>query len=75
MELENFGKNALVCGSSRGIGKAAAIELSKLEFVNDVIFCNPDVSLRQIIRLSGMRASFTRGFFTHFFPMKVKKIF
>ena len=30
MNLNLKGKNALVCGSSKGIGKAAAIELSKL---------------------------------------------
>jgi 3-oxoacyl-[acyl-carrier protein] reductase len=30
MNLSLVGKNALVCGSSKGIGKAAAIELSKL---------------------------------------------
>jgi 3-oxoacyl-[acyl-carrier protein] reductase len=30
MNLNLNGKNALVCGSSKGIGKAAAIELSKL---------------------------------------------
>jgi 3-oxoacyl-[acyl-carrier protein] reductase len=30
MNLNLVGKNALVCGSSKGIGKAAAIELSKL---------------------------------------------
>jgi len=30
MELSLFGKNALVCGASRGIGKAAAIELAYL---------------------------------------------
>ena len=30
MKLSLIGKNALVCGASRGIGKASAIELSKL---------------------------------------------
>jgi 3-oxoacyl-[acyl-carrier protein] reductase len=30
MNLDLIGKNALVCGSSRGIGKASAIELAKL---------------------------------------------
>ena len=30
MDLNLFGKNALVCGSSKGIGKAAAIELASL---------------------------------------------
>ena len=30
MDLNLKGKNALVCGSSRGIGKAAAIEIAKL---------------------------------------------
>ncbi len=30
MNLDLFGKNALVCGSSKGIGKAAAIQLASL---------------------------------------------
>ena len=30
MDLNLKGKNALVCGSSKGIGKAAAIEIAKL---------------------------------------------
>lgn len=30
MDLDLFGKNALVCGASRGIGKAAAIQLASL---------------------------------------------
>ena len=30
MNFDLTGKNALVCGSSRGIGKAAAIELAAL---------------------------------------------
>jgi 3-oxoacyl-[acyl-carrier protein] reductase len=30
MDIHLFGKNALVCGSSKGIGKAAAIELAEL---------------------------------------------
>ena len=30
MELSLYGKNALVCGSSKGIGKAAAIQLASL---------------------------------------------
>lgn len=30
MDLQLFGKNALVCGSSRGIGKASAIQLASI---------------------------------------------
>ena len=30
MNLDLSGKNALVCGSSKGLGKATAIELAKL---------------------------------------------
>jgi len=30
MDLNLHGKNALVCGSSKGIGKAAAIQLAAL---------------------------------------------
>ena len=30
MNLSLVGKNALVCGSSKGIGKAAALELAEL---------------------------------------------
>lgn len=42
MDIDLKGKNALVCGSSSGIGKACAIELSKLGANVTLLARNPD---------------------------------
>ncbi len=43
MNLSLSGKNALVCGSSKGIGKAAAIELAKLGANITLVSRSPDL--------------------------------
>lgn len=48
MELSLSGKTALVCGSTQGIGKAAAIELSSLG-ANIVLLSRNEASLKSVI--------------------------
>jgi len=48
MNLNLKGKTALVCGSSQGIGKAAAIELALLG-ANVVLFARNEIKLKQVI--------------------------
>ena len=54
MDLSLTGKNALVCGSSQGIGKAAAIELSKLG-------ANVTLVARDAIKLSNAKADLDKS--------------
>jgi len=43
MDLTLYGKNALVCGASKGIGRACAIELSKLGAHVTLVSRSPDL--------------------------------
>ena len=54
MNLDLVGKNALVCGSSQGIGRAAAEELALLG-ANVTLFARNEQRLREV--LSGLDQS------------------
>ncbi|MCB0705638.1 MAG: SDR family oxidoreductase [Saprospiraceae bacterium] len=54
MNMDLRGKNALVCGSSRGIGKAAAIEIARLG-------ANVTLVARHITRLTAAREALDRS--------------
>jgi 3-oxoacyl-[acyl-carrier protein] reductase len=61
MDIDLRGKNALVCGSSSGIGKACAIELSKLGANVTLLARNPDAlneALKELDRASGQQHNF-----------------
>lgn len=61
MDIDLKGKNALVCGSSSGIGKACAIELSKLGANVTLLARNPDAlneALKELDRSSGQQHNF-----------------
>ncbi|OWY23085.1 short-chain dehydrogenase [Sphingobacteriales bacterium UPWRP_1] len=49
MNIDLTGKNALVCGSSQGIGKAAAEELALLG-ANITLFARTESSLREVLQ-------------------------
>lgn len=61
MNLDLSGKNALVCGSSKGIGKAAAIELAKLGANITLVARSANVMadlIKQLARKSGQTHDF-----------------
>jgi 3-oxoacyl-[acyl-carrier protein] reductase len=53
MNLDLNGKHALVCGSSQGIGKAAAMELAKLGATITLIARNEDRLKNAVAELPG----------------------
>jgi len=48
MDLTLTGKNALVCGSTRGIGKAAAIELAQMG-ANVTLVARNEIELKKVV--------------------------
>ena len=56
MKLDLFGKNALVCGSSKGIGKASAIQLASLGANVTLVSRSPDL-MSNIIKQMDMDIS------------------
>ena len=49
MNLDLQGKNALVCGSTQGIGKAAALEIAKLG-ANVTLVARDETRLKQVVK-------------------------
>jgi 3-oxoacyl-[acyl-carrier protein] reductase len=49
MELGLQNKNALVCGSTQGIGKATAISLAK-EGVNITLIARNEIALQEVLK-------------------------
>ena len=49
MKIDLTGKNAVVCGSSQGIGRAIAIEFAKCG-ANVVLVARNEESLRKVLR-------------------------
>lgn len=74
MNLDLTGKNAVVCGSSQGLGLASAIELSKLG-ANIVLFSRNEEKLKKaLLQLDvskGQRHSYLLADFN--FPQQVKE--
>jgi len=64
MNLNLKGKNALVCGSTQGIGKAAAIELASLGATVTLVARNPEKLLAVIKKLPGTNHKFLVADFT-----------
>lgn len=75
MDLNLSGKNAIVCGSSQGIGKAVAIELALLG-ANVTLLARNEELLRQVLteldRSKGQEHSFEVADFS--FPEKVATV-
>ncbi len=75
MELSLKGKNALVGGSSKGIGKAAAIELSKLGAEVTLVARSAELLthvLDSLDRSQGQRHSFIVADFTQLYELEKK---
>ena len=67
MDLNLQGKNALVCGSSKGIGKAAAIELAKLGANVTLVSRSPEAMgevLQELVQEEGQDHDFLVADFT-----------
>lgn len=75
MDLNLKGKNALVCGSSKGIGKAAAAELAKLG-ANVTLVARTAAILADLVQSldtsMGQRHDFLQADFTHSADLKRK---
>ena len=75
MELSLAGKTALVCGSTQGIGKAAAMELSNLG-ANVVLLARNEESLKTVLNeltaLNSQKHSYLVADFSQ--PSQLKKI-
>lgn len=68
MNLDLKGKNALVCGSSKGIGKAAAFELAKLGANVTLVSRSADKMVaitQQMARTAGQQHDFLAADFTN----------
>lgn len=68
MDIQLFGKNALVGGSSKGIGKATAIELAKLGANVTLVARSAEVMselIRQLPRQDGQDHDFLQADFTN----------
>jgi len=75
MNLDLFGKNALVCGSSKGIGKATAIELAKLGANITLVSRSANVMseiIHQLERRPGQNHDFLAADFTNRADLKRK---
>ncbi|MCK5469702.1 MAG: SDR family oxidoreductase [Cyclobacteriaceae bacterium] len=74
MNINLKGKNAIVCGSTQGIGKAIAIELATLG-ANITLFARNEKALKKVIRELDAAAGQTHGFLVADFrnPMEVKQ--
>lgn len=75
MDINLTGKNALVCGGSRGIGKAAAIELSLLGASITLIARNEDSlvsSLNQLSKQDGQKHDYMVADFSNLDELKDK---
>ncbi|MCB0606491.1 MAG: SDR family oxidoreductase [Lewinellaceae bacterium] len=75
MDLNLKNKNALVCGSSKGIGKAAAIELARLG-ANVTLVARTAAILSDMVQsldtTKGQRHDFLQADFTHSADLKKK---
>jgi 3-oxoacyl-[acyl-carrier protein] reductase len=74
MNLDLKGKNALVCGSSKGIGKAAAFELAKLGANVTLVSRSVDkmaAITKQMARVQGQQHDFLAADFTN--PKDLKR--
>jgi len=75
MDINLKGKNALVCGGSRGIGKAAAIELALLGAHVTLVARSTDTlsaSLSQLPRQDGQKHDFLVADFSDLIELKQK---
>ena len=61
MDLNLNGKTAIVCGSTQGIGKAAAIELARLG-CNVVLVARDEVKLKAVVAELSSISSATHAF-------------
>lgn len=75
MDLNLKGKNALVCGSSKGIGKASAIEIAKLGANVTLVSRSPEIMAEIIPQLDhskGQQHDFLQADFTNSSDLKRK---
>ncbi len=75
MNLDLSGKNALVCGSSKGIGKAAAIEIAKLGANVTLVSRSAEVMadiVKELDTSSGQKHDFLMANFTNSTDLKKK---